>query len=139
MVRHPGVRALDDPSSGKDMKALGETRWFLDFVVPVVLFHANALPKIADDIQTHLQEILHPLLETRAIIATIRPDHLETRQVATQRGEQHFAPFSIIEFAGQHFHADQQTQGIYQQVPSPAQDFFSPRHSFVDLRERHWF
>src|SRR5512133_3047229 len=81
VARDPGVRAFDDPSSGKDMKALGND------LVPVH-FHScgspdttHACPRMFDNFEANSKVFFHPLLEF-AFISAICPDQQETRQLS---------------------------------------------------------
>jgi hypothetical protein len=63
VAREPGIGAFDDPSSGKDMKALGND------LVPVH-FHSdwrpratNACPGVFDDLEANPKVFFHPILE----------------------------------------------------------------------------
>ncbi len=74
------------------MKAFGHD------LVPVhfhALFHpgaTNADPRVLDDLETHPEVLLHPLLEGITSISAIGPDHLETRHLSGKRLEQDLAP-----------------------------------------------
>jgi hypothetical protein len=71
MVRDPGVGAFDDPSSGKNMKALGND------LIPVY-FHsfgnpdtAHACPRMFDNFEANSKVFFHPLLEFAFIPASL--------------------------------------------------------------------
>src|SRR5215471_18373380 len=50
---------------------------------------SQAGPWVLDDLETHREVLLHPVLERFPSIPAIPPDHLETRQASDQSREQY--------------------------------------------------
>lgn len=126
MVRDPGVRSLDHPSPGQDMKAFGNDLVPVYFRSDRSIGALNASPWMIDDFHPDAFEMFfHPILK-RPLIRAIGPNKLETREFSDKSHEQHFRPFSIGDVGCRHFDQDQQTKRIHQQVPFPALNFFPP-------------
>ena len=139
VVRNPGIGAFHHPSFGQHMKASGHDLVPLDdhsFWCP---HPAQAGPRVLDDLETHREVVLHPVLERLPSIAAIPPDHLETRQASDQSREQHLASCPVSDISRQHFDAQQQPLRVHQQMSFSAVNFFSPRRSPARRHAQHWF
>src|SRR5260370_23181602 len=87
---------------------------------------ANPRPQMLDELEQDAKVVFDPVLEGLAVIASIDPDQLEARHVSGKRVEQYFGSFSVADISRQHFHPEEQSQCVYQQVSFSALDFFSP-------------
>ena len=120
MVRDPGVRTLNDPSFGKKMEA----SW--NDLAPVHLHSyrcpgsLDASPRVNDNFQANPTQKLVYLCLKLALIATIGPDYLETREVPYQGSEQDRRPVAISDVGGKHFHPDEQPLRVHQEMAIPA-------------------
>src|SRR6266704_2631356 len=110
MMRDPGIRAFDEPSSGEDVKAFGND------LVPVHLCSYrgirafDASPRMIDDFHTDASEMFFDPVLKGPLIGAISPHEPETREVSDQRREQDLAPFPIRYVGSKHFDQDQQTK-----------------------------
>ena len=108
-IQQPSIGALDDPASGQHRKtsALFFDDFQIDFVTPF--------------------QIRHPRFERFARIAAIDPQLLEPfdarRNISAHQRHQ---PVSITDIGGRNPHAENQTQGIDQQMTLAAVDLFAP-------------
>jgi hypothetical protein len=126
VVRDPGIGPFDDPSSGKHVEAFGHDLVPINLSILRSPDPAPASPPMFDHFETDTQVFLHPLLEGLAVVTAIHPDQLEARQLAEKKSEQHFGSFSVADRSFQHFHFQEQSQRVYQQVSFSALNFFAP-------------
>src|SRR6266700_355237 len=89
MMRDPGIRTFHHPSPLEHMKAFGHNLVPIDGCSFGCPHTTKAGPRVLDDLETHPEVVLDPLLERIASIPAIPPDHLETRQLSSQSREQH--------------------------------------------------
>src|SRR6266704_2470256 len=83
MMRDPGIRAFDEPSSGEDVKAFGND------LVPVHLCSYrgirafDASPRMIDDFHTDASEMFFDPVLKGPLIGAISPHEPETRRFPT--------------------------------------------------------
>src|SRR5215472_12292862 len=103
VTRDPGIGTFHYPSPLKHMKAFGHDLVPIDSGSFWCPHPAKAGPWMLDDLETYPEVLLDPLLEGITTIAAIPPDHLETRQAASQRSQQHLTSCAIPDLSRQHF------------------------------------
>ncbi len=139
VMRDPGIRTFHHPSPLEHMKASGHDLVPIDGCSFWCPHPAKAGPRMLDDLQTDPEVVLHPSLEGLTGIPAIPPDHLETRQLSSQRREQHLASCPIPDISRQHFDTEQQPLRIHEQMPFSALNFFLLRRSLAHRHARNWF
>ena len=87
IVRDPGVRALDDPSSRKNMEALGNDLVPIDFCADRSICALDASPGVIHDFHTDIFKVLFDPLLKCPLIGTIGPNKPETREISDQECE----------------------------------------------------
>lgn len=58
-------------------------------------------------------------------VRSVCPDHLQPRKLAADFLQQRFGRIAVLHIGREHQHAPDQTEGVYQQVPLAARDFFA--------------
>jgi hypothetical protein len=86
----------------------------------------------ADDGHVPAEGGLDPVLEL-ALVGAIRPQLLDAWELLVRSDQEIEATISILLVGGMDVDAQDQPEGIHQQVPLAAEDLFSPRRS----RARH--
>src|SRR5437762_349620 len=107
MSHEPANRALDNPPARQYRKALGRFRALDDF-------HFKLGPTI-----------LHPLLKILSCIAAINPNLSHLGEPSCNPLENLLSPVSLRTTGRSHDHAQQQSQGIHQNVPLAPVDLFT--------------
>ena len=135
---NPGKTAFHYPSSGKRTEAGGEELLPVDLLSlghqQTALGHGEGAYWLHGP--AHL--LFEPGDEGPSVM-TISPNQLELGKLVFQRREQGFRSCLIGAIGPQHFHAQQVTLGVNQQVPFAPPDFFSPRRSPSQDHAPHWF
>lgn len=103
MVRDPGIRPFDDPSSGQDVEAPGNDLVPIDCCPEGCPGPFDPRPRVRDDFQANsIQKLAHPCLK-RALRATLSPDQLERWEASDQGSEQDRRAVTVSDVGGEHF------------------------------------
>src|SRR5262245_12841208 len=85
----------------------------------------DAGPRMVYDLHRDAQGLFDPLLAL-AIIASVSPDQLETREAAAKRSQEQRSSMSIQDIGSMHFDSQKKALGIHQQMTLAPQNLFAP-------------
>ena len=105
IAAEPGKGSLDNPTLGQNLETGGIVAAFDDLQDPVAQFSGP--------------------LDQLAGIPPIGPDQLEPRELPDQLGQHQFGPVAVLDIGRMHDEGQEQTHGVYDNVPLATLDLLA--------------